>query len=151
MSIVRTAVLALACLLGSGVAALAQQSQPAPSYNIAFHVSDNNPATMNLVLNNVQNIVAELKSSGQSANIEVVTYGPGLHMLREDSSSVKTRIATMALETPSLTFAACGNTKVNQSKAEGKEVKLIGEAKVVPSGVFRLVELQSQGYAYIKP
>jgi intracellular sulfur oxidation DsrE/DsrF family protein len=37
------------------------------------------------------------------------------------------------------------------AKAEKKEIKLISEAKLVPSGVVRLVELQQQGYAYIKP
>jgi intracellular sulfur oxidation DsrE/DsrF family protein len=30
-------------------------------------------------------------------------------------------------------------------------VTLVSEAKVVPSGIIRLIELQSQGYAYIKP
>jgi len=28
---------------------------------------------------------------------------------------------------------------------------LLSEAKVVPSGVVRLMELQKQGYAYIRP
>ena len=72
-------------------------------------------------------------------------------MLRADTSPVKDRIAPMALENPSITFIACGNTQANQSKAEGKPVTLLSEAKVVPSGVVRLMELQKQGYAYIRP
>ena len=50
-----------------------------------------------------------------------------------------------------MTFAACGNTQANQAKAENKPVTLISEAKVTPSGVVRLMELQKQGYAYIRP
>ena len=55
------------------------------------------------------------------------------------------------MEQPEIRFSACENTQTNMSKAEGKPVPLIGEAKVVPSGVVRLIELQQSGYAYIKP
>jgi intracellular sulfur oxidation DsrE/DsrF family protein len=55
------------------------------------------------------------------------------------------------MENPDLKFIACANTRANQSKAEGKPVMLIEEATVMPSGVVRLMELQSQGYAYIRP
>ncbi len=106
---------------------------------------------MDLALNNVRNIAEYYKQKGETVAIEVVTYGPGLHMLRSDTSPVKDRIAPMALENPSVTFIACGNTQTNQSKAEGKPVTLVSEAKVVPSGVVRLMELQKQGYAYIRP
>ena len=57
----------------------------------------------------------------------------------------------MSLQNPDLTFAACGNTQANQSKAENKPVTLVDEAKVTPSGVVRLMELQKQGWAYIRP
>jgi uncharacterized protein len=50
-----------------------------------------------------------------------------------------------------VTFAACNNTKHAMEKAEGKEVPLIPEATIVPSGVVRLVELQEQGWAYVRP
>ena len=63
-----------------------------------------------------------------------MTYGPGLHMLRADTSPVKERIAPMSLANPNLAFIACGNTQANQAKAEGKPVTLISEAKVMPSG-----------------
>jgi hypothetical protein len=72
-------------------------------------------------------------------------------MLRADTSPVKERIAPMSLENPNIQFIACGNTQANQSKAEGKPVTLISEAKLTPSGVVRLMELQAQGYAYIRP
>jgi intracellular sulfur oxidation DsrE/DsrF family protein len=106
---------------------------------------------MDLALNNAKNIIDYYKEKGDTVDVEIVAYGPGLHMLRADTSPVKERIAPMSLENPNLAFIACGITQANQSKAEGKAVTLISEAKVTPSGVVHLIELQKQGYAYIRP
>lgn len=121
------------------------------NHKLAIQVADERPETMNLALNNARNVVEYYKSRGEAVQIEIVTYGPGLHMLREDTSPVKQRIAAMALEEPAITFAACANTQANMSKREDKTVPLVSEAKVVPSGVVRLMELQRQGWAYIRP
>jgi len=106
---------------------------------------------MDLALNNARNVVDYYKEKGEPVEIEIVTYGPGLHMLRSDTSPVKERISPMALEFPNIKFMACENTRQNQSKAEKKEITLISEATSTPSGVVRLMELQSQGYSYIRP
>jgi uncharacterized protein len=118
---------------------------------VAIQVNQNDKAVMDLALNNAKNIVDYYKGKGETVAIEIVTYGPGLHMLRSDTSPVKDRIGPMALENPNIVFIACANTQANQSKAEGKPVTLISEAKMMPSGVVRLMELQKQGYAYIRP
>jgi len=121
------------------------------THRLAIQIDDNDKGMMDLALNNARNVIEYYKSKGEIVFVEIVTFGPGLHMLRSDTSPVKDRIAPMALEYPNLTFIGCGNTQANQSKAEGKPVKLLSEAKVVPSGVVRLMELQKQGYAYIRP
>ncbi|WP_150522587.1 DsrE family protein [Roseibium sediminis] len=120
-------------------------------HKIAFHVDENDPQVMNMALNNVQNVSKYYADKGEEVEIEVVTYGPGLMMLREDKSPVAERISVMSLEIPNLSFAACGNTHRAMSQQAGKEVPLLSEAKVVPSGVVRLVELQEAGYSYIRP
>jgi intracellular sulfur oxidation DsrE/DsrF family protein len=124
---------------------------PVATHKVAIQVNQNDKAVMDLALNNAKNVIDYYKAKGETVAIEIVTYGPGLHMLRADTSPVKERIAPMALENSNLAFIACGNTQANQSKAEGKPVKLLSEAKVMPSGVVRLMELQKQGYAYIRP
>jgi intracellular sulfur oxidation DsrE/DsrF family protein len=131
--------------------AKAKTSMPAATHKVAIQVNQNDKAVMDLALNNARNIIDYYKDKGETVAIEIVTYGPGLHMLRADTSPVKDRIAPMALENPNITFVACGNTQANQSKAEGKPVTLLSEAKVMPSGVVRLIELQKRGYAYIRP
>ena len=147
-----------ACLPGASVEAQTE-SKPTRSatakgkavHKVAIQVSQNDKAQMDLALNNAKNVIEFYKGKGEPVAIEIVTYGPGLHMLRADTSPVKDRIAPMALENRNLKFIACANTQANQSKAEGKQVPLISEATVMPSGVVRLMELQNQGYAYIRP
>ncbi len=46
---------------------------------------------------------------------------------------------------------ACGNTHRKMSEKAGEQLALLDEASMVPSGVVRLVELQEQGYAYVRP
>lgn len=118
---------------------------------IAIHVDTNDPKRMNLALNNAQNLYSYYKSKGIKTEIRIVAYGPGLHMLRDDTSPVKARIAQMALAQEGLTFAACGNTRRKMAKKEGKEPPIVSEAKMVPSGVVELTELQEHGWIYLKP
>jgi intracellular sulfur oxidation DsrE/DsrF family protein len=155
------AAMALAVWLSPTQSLAQDQAKPAKSakktaagkaaHKVAIQVSQNDKAQMDLALNNAKNILEYFKQKGEPVEIEIVTYGPGLHMLRSDTSPVKDRIAPMALENPNLKFIACANTQANQSKAEGKQVSLISEATVMPSGVVRLMELQKLGYAYIRP
>lgn len=136
-------------LFGPSVAS-AQTSPPA-AHKVAIHVDDNDAKVMNLALNNAKNVLDYYRKKGETVRIEIVTYGPGLHMLRADTSPVKQRVAEMSLAAPELSFSACGNTQVNMSKQEGKDVPLVSEARVVASGVVQLIELQEKGYAYIRP
>ena len=121
------------------------------NHKVAIHVDENDKGRMNLVLNNAQNVNKYYESKGDTVDIEIVTYGPGLHMLRADTSPVKARIAAMSLELDNITFSACGNTHAKMTKKSGKKVTLISEAKMVPSGVIRLIELQENGWSYIRP
>jgi hypothetical protein len=121
------------------------------NHKIAIHLDENDKSRMNLVLNNARNVNAYYQSKGDTVEIEVVAYGPGLHMLRADTSPVKARISAMSLEMENLTFAGCENTQAKMTKKDGKKVLMISEAKMVPSGVVRLVELQESGWAYIRP
>ena len=120
-------------------------------HHLILQVNTNDPAIMNLALNNATNVTQYYKDLGEKVTIEIVTFGPGLHMLRDDTSPVKARIKAISESTPSISFAACGNTRENMSKVESKEIPLIAEAKIVKSGVVRVMELQEQGWSYVKP
>ena len=151
----RAAPLIGSALLLCAINASAQERTPecsaAASHKVTIHVDDNDAKVMNLALNNAKNVLDYYQRKGETVAIEIVTYGPGLHMLRGDTSPVRHRIAEMSVAAPEVAFSACGNTRAGISKQEGKDVPLMSEAKPVPSGVVRLIELQEKGYAYIRP
>lgn len=118
---------------------------------IVVQVNEDDPKAMNLALNNVQNLIAYYKEKGETADIEVVAFGPGLHMLRQDTSPVKDRVSAISIANPKVRFSACSNTLGNMTKAEGNAPALVSEAKPVIAGVARIVELQKEGYIYIRP
>ena len=120
-------------------------------HRLILQVNTNDPAMMNLALNNATNVAQYYKDLGEKVTIEVVTFGPGLHMLRDDTSPVKARIKAIKESTPAISFKACGNTQENMHKVENKEIPIIPEATIVKSGVVRVMELQEQGWTYVKP
>ncbi|MEE4348272.1 MAG: DsrE family protein [Paracoccaceae bacterium] len=129
----------------------AQLALAEAQHKVAIHVDEENVSTMNMALNNAANIAKHYGDLGEEVVIEIVTYGPGLHMLRADTSPVKDRIATMSLEMDNISFSACLNTVEAMKQKSQKDVPLISEATVVPSGAVRLMELQKDGYAYLRP
>lgn len=143
-------VLVLSCIFSSF--AIPVHSDETTVHKVAIHVDENDPATMNMALNNIANVKSHFDSIGEEVEIELVTYGPGLHMLLADTSPVKDRISVMSLEIDNLTFSACGNTHSAMSKKAGKELAMLDETAMVPqSGVVQLILLREQGYACVRP
>jgi uncharacterized protein len=135
----------------SPLVANARLASDSKAHRLVLQVNTNDPAAMNLALNNATNVAQYYKDLGEKVKIEVVTFGPGLHMLRDDTSPVKARIEEMALSTPEVSFKACGNTQERMRKAENKDIPIVPRAEVVKSGVVRVMELQEKGWSYVKP
>jgi uncharacterized protein len=149
-ALLRSLVVALSLVLIAGPAVATKTKPP---HRVTIQVDQNDPDVMNMALNNAKNVLEHYRSKGEEAEVEIVAYGPGLHMLREDTSPVKDRIREMSqLAFPSkITFAACNNTKQGMEKREGHAIPIVKQATVVPSGVVRLMELQEQGWSYVRP
>jgi hypothetical protein len=146
--------LAVAALAAAAAFAMpTYAAENAKPHRIAIQVDQNDPALMNLVLNNVSNLTEYYHSKGEQVQIEVVAYGPGLNMLREDKSPVKDRLKRIKEGSfPStVNFSACHNTMMGMEKAEGHPIPIVPQASVVSAGVVRLSELQEQGWSYIRP
>jgi intracellular sulfur oxidation DsrE/DsrF family protein len=135
----------------SPLTANARLAPDSKAHRLVLQVNTNDPAAMNLALNNATNVAQYYKDAGENVKIEVVTFGPGLHMLRDDTSPVKARIEEMALSRPEVSFKACGNTRERMHKAENKDIAILPQAVVVKSGVVRVMELQEKGWSYVKP
>jgi uncharacterized protein len=120
-------------------------------HRVVIQVSQNDPAVMNLALNNAENLVTFYKDKGEKIDVEFVAYGAGLSMVRSDTSPVKERLTAMSSQMKNVTFTGCGNTLANQSKQENKSITLVPEARLVPAGIARIVELEEQGWTYVRP
>jgi uncharacterized protein len=131
----------------------AHAHQASKTHKLVLQVDQNDPAVMNLALNNATNVIEYYRAKGEEVNVDIVTYGPGLHMLRADTSPVQDRIKSLKdLAFPSkIQFSACNNTKEGMEKKEGHPISVLAEATIVPSGVVRLMELQQLGWSYVRP
>ncbi|MDT3680185.1 MAG: DsrE family protein [Burkholderiaceae bacterium] len=152
----RTPLFVAAALLGCSAAAAAQGMQPAtPStpvvaapaaaqpMKVVVQVSDDDPRTWNLALNNLRNLQSALGAPNVVA--ELVAYGPGIGMLQRDSS-VQARI-TQALS-DGVHVVACENTMRGRKLTTPDMIPGIG---YVPSGVVEIVQRERDGYSYLRP
>ena len=139
--------------LGAAVAAAAALPADAAfqPHHLAMQVSQRDEAIMNLALNNAANVTNYYTGRGESVEIEIVAYGPGLHMLREDTSPVKDRLKNFKDGMPNVVFSGCNVTKTSMEKAEGHPIALVPQAQLVPTGVVRLMSLQEARWSYIRP
>jgi intracellular sulfur oxidation DsrE/DsrF family protein len=162
MHLFRTAAIAVAALatvfaLPAGgqaqtkVAANAAHSTWNKTHRVVIQVTQNDPAVMNMALNNAENLVKFYQDKGEKIEIEFVAYGAGLNMVRSDTSPVKERLTAISNNMKNITFTGCGNTLATQSKQEDKTISLVPEAHLVPAGIARIVELEEQGWTYVRP
>ena len=144
--------LATAALLSIAFAVSAFAADTKP-HRVAIQVNQNDPQVMNLALNNATNVLEYYRGKNEEVEIDIVTYGPGLHMLRADTSPVQDRLKRLKeMAFPGkVQFSACNNTKQGMEKAEGHAISVVPDATVVPSGVVHLMELQEQGWSYVRP
>lgn len=129
------------------VAPLAAHAQQKPAASAkaraVIQVSDNDAAKWNLALNNARNVQQDL--GADQSEIEIVAYGPGINMLKMDST-VANRIAD-ALKA-GVQVVACENTMTNQKLKRDDMLPAIG---YVSSGVTEIMKKQREGWAYIRP
>jgi len=125
-----------------GTPAMAQDNK------VVIQVSDDNPRTMNIALNNAKNLTQALGAG--NVDIEIVVYGPGLNMVAKDSKLAAKIKGLHAFG--NVKFAVCGNTMKSRKWTKDNLLKdAFIQDSIVPGGVIRIMELQKQGYAYIRP
>jgi uncharacterized protein len=130
--------------------ALATDTKP---HRLLIQVDQNDPDVMNLALNNATNVIEFYRARNEAVEVDVVAYGPGLNMLRTDTSPVQERIQRFKeLAFPGkIQFSACNVTRQGMEKREGHAITLVSDATIVPSGVVHLMELQEAGWSYVRP
>ena len=132
-------VIMLSVMLFSGFAHADRQK-------VVIQVSTDDARTQTIAMNNAVNIQKALGMD--NVDVEIVAYGPGLGMLTTKNKA-SSRVSSLAMQ--DITFSACANTMSKMHKKSGKKPILTEGVTVVPAGVLRIMELQQQGYSYIRP
>jgi len=133
-------------VLSSSSFLFAQEEDEFKVHKVVIQVSTDDKRTQKIALNNAVNL-QKLYGLDQ-VEIEVVAYGPGLSLLTSKSEQAK-RVESLAIQ--DIVFSACGNTMKKKEKKTGQKVVLLEGVGKVTAGVARIIELQEEGYSYIRP
>ncbi len=132
----------LAGLSGPG-SAWAAKPTAVPKYRVVFAVTVNDEHVWNEVFGNFRNIQRAL--GPKNVAIEVVVYGDGIAMLRDDST-VPNKVEE-ALE-EGVKIVACENTMKAQNISRDT---MLPNIDYVEAGIVELIKLQTAGWAYVRP
>ena len=142
MRLVSTLFLAFLVTFTAGRASADQPNHPDKA-SFVIQVSDNDPGKWNLALNNAKNVQHDL--GVDKTDIEIVAYGPGLNMLKLESS-VANKVEDAKKD--GVRIVACGNTMKAQKVSKDD---LLPGVDVVPAGVIEIGAKQQLGWSYIRP
>lgn len=111
-------------------------------YDIVFH-ADKDAQGLNIAISNVANVMAGLE--GQEYKLVLVVNGPAIQFMKKDGEHAEKLVA---LHEKGLSLRVCQNA-LNAFNIAPEELNAACE--VVAAGILEIVDLQRQGYAYIKP
>ena len=113
---------------------------------LVIHVPQDDPKSMVQALNMASNVPKALGMD--NVIVEIVAQGPGLKLLTMESDHAE-RVQSLAMH--DVKFSACGNTMAAVARKTGKEPVLLEGVQKVQAGVIRVMELEEQGYSYVRP
>jgi len=120
--------------------------QPFAEHHLALQLSDNDSKKQALTLSVAYNL---LKHYGPDRiAIEVVTFGPGIDLLRAGSAH---RAEVDSLISQGVQFDVCMNTVETIERETGKPVDLNPRAVKVQAGVAQILALTEKGFTLVRP
>jgi uncharacterized protein len=119
---------------------------PFAEHRLALQLSDNDPKKQDLVISVAYNLL-EFYGPDKIA-IEVVTFGPGIDLLRADSPNRK---YVDSLVSQGVRFDVCMNTVDTIASNTGQVPKLNPNAQRVKAGVAQILALTEKGFTLVRP
>jgi hypothetical protein len=116
----------------------------ATRHRLVIQVTDNDPGRWNMVLNNTKNAQDDV-GGADKIEIEIVAYGPGINMLKNDSA-VGARVTEAARS--GVKIVGCENTMKGFKLSKDEMLPVIG---YVPAGITEIMKKQQEGWAYVRP
>ena len=139
-------------LMAATVPSLARAEQaplpdkPFAEHRVVLQLSDNDPRKQGLVISVANNLLKFYDPD--KVAIEVVTFGPGIDLLRLDNSNRK---LVESLVAQGVRFDLCLNTVDTIERETGKRPDFIPVATPVQVGVGQILSLTENGYTLVRP
>jgi intracellular sulfur oxidation DsrE/DsrF family protein len=132
---------------------VAAYAQPAPlpdkpfaEHRLALQLSDNDPKKEGLIISIANNLLKAYDPD--KIAIEVVTFGPGIDLLRPENPNRK-RVESLIAQ--GVKFDVCLNTVDTLERETGKRPEFIAAAIPVQVGVGQILSLTENGYTLVRP
>ena len=122
------------------------QDKPFAEHRIVLQLSDNDPKKQALVISVAYNLLKFYDPD--KVAIEVVTFGPGIDLLRPEHDSRK---LVESLVAQGVRFDVCLNTVDTIEREAGKRPDIIPAATPVQVGVGQILFLTENGYTLVRP
>ena len=129
------------------------QAQPAPlpdkpfaEHRLALQLSDNDPKKEGLIISIANNLLKAYDPD--KIAIEVVTFGPGIDLLRPENPN-RQRVESLIAQ--GVKFDVCLNTVDTIERETGKRPDIIPVATPVQVGVGQILSLTENGYTLVRP
>jgi uncharacterized protein len=142
---------AMAALMVATISSIRAQPAPLPDkpfaeHRIALQLSDSDPKKQSLVISVANNLLKAYDPD--KVAIEVVTFGPGIDLLRTENDNRK---LVESLITQGVRFDVCLNTVDTIERTTGKRPDIIPTAVPVQVGVGQILSLTENGYTLVRP
>ena len=129
---------------------LNNQRASAETWRVLLHLTTDNPKRLQVVLDEAETLLAQYAQTNQPLQMQILTNGSGLNLLRADTSAYSQRVRAMQARYKNLVFVACG-TAIKRLQEEKKlNVQLLPDVDITPSALGEVMRKQGEGWTYIK-
>lgn len=114
-------------------------------HRVVMHLNRGEEKVQKGTLNNIKNLYEAL--GAERVNVEIVAHGAGLSLFTKQDTKLAEELAGLKASY-GVSYTACSNTM----KVQGlTRADLIDQVDRTMPAMVRMMELQEQGWAYIKP
>ena len=136
--------MALPCLAAAQPAPL--PDKPFAEHRLALQLSDNDPKKEGLIISIANNLLKAYDPD--KIAIEVVTFGPGIDLLRPENPN-RQRVESLIAQ--GVKFDVCLNTVDSLERETGQRPAFIPGAIPVQVGVAQILTLTENGFTLMRP
>ena len=116
-------------------------------FEVLFHIDTFDMKVLNIAYNNADNLITDKGVANVQIALVANYMAPKLFVKNTLTQEMVDKLA-MLTKNSNTSVYICNNS---MKKIEINQEELLSFCKVVPSGITKIVELQNEGFVYIKP